>query len=157
MSMLETIKHSLSNSLRGTLSHINPVKAISELDIDIAKTRLTEDTHSIWELLFHTIFWQDIFIENIKGNDPKWEDEGSWPTEEYMQKDENFVKLKNRFKEGVEELERLMKTHDLEEKLKNTRDEPRLQLFIVAITHNSYHTGQIMFLKKILNAHKQKK
>lgn len=148
--MLEEIQFSLKNSLKGALSHINPAKAISELEIDIARIHISEDSHSIWQLLFHTVFWQDIFIENIKGNDPKWDDEGSWPTEEYMKKDENFEKLKKRFVDGLEALEELLERHDLQEKLPNNRNVPRIQLFTVAMTHNSYHVGQIMFLKKIL-------
>ena len=149
--MLKDIQFSLKNSFKGALSHINPVKAVTELDIKDARKHISEESHNIWQLLFHAVFWQDMFIENIKGNDPKWDDEGSWPTEEHMQNDENFEKLKNRFKEGVEELEKLMETLDLEEKLPNNRDIPRLQLFTVTITHNSYHVGQIVFLKKILN------
>ncbi|MHA1200747.1 MAG: DinB family protein, partial [Candidatus Heimdallarchaeaceae archaeon] len=107
-------------------------------------------SHSIWEILYHIVFWQDIFIENIKGNDPKWDDEGSWLKEEEMQEDRNFKKLQERFKEGKEEIERLIESTNLDEKLVYCRNEPRLQLIIVAITHNSYHTGQILIIRNIL-------
>ena len=139
--MKEIVTHSLRNGLKGAMSHKDPVKTISELDIDIAKKKVSEDSHSIWQILFHIVFWLDIFIENIKGNDPKWEDEASWPSEEHMDQDSNFVILQQKFVKGIEELNQLMEQLDLEEKLEPCRNEPRLQLFLVAITHNSYHTG----------------
>ncbi|MHA1200234.1 MAG: DinB family protein, partial [Candidatus Heimdallarchaeaceae archaeon] len=115
--MQELLQHSLKNGLKGSFSHANPVEAISELEVETAKTRLEGKSHSIWEILYHIVFWQDIFIENINGNDPKWDDEGSWPKEEEMQEDKNFKKLQERFKEGKEEIERLIESTDLDEKL----------------------------------------
>jgi uncharacterized damage-inducible protein DinB len=100
--------------------------------------------------LFHIVFWQNIFIENIKGNNPKWDDKGSWPTEEHMQNDGNFEELKARFKEGIEEIEQLIETVDFKERLDFWKKEPIMQFIIVAITHNSYHIGQIIILKNTL-------
>ena len=141
--------HSLKNGLKGAFAHANPIKAISELDIDLAtaRKRLTEDTHSIWDILFHLVFWQEIFIENIKGNDPKWDDEGSWPTDEHLQEDSNFDKLRKKFVDGIKEINNLIENENLEERLEFWRNEPKLQFVVVAMTHNSYHTAQILLLK----------
>ncbi|MCE7742161.1 MAG: DinB family protein [Candidatus Heimdallarchaeota archaeon] len=154
--MKEAIQYSLKNGLKGAFSHSNPVEAIASLDVSISRKRLAVDSHSIWEILFHIVFWQDIFIENIKGNDPEWDDKGSWPTEEHMEKKENFEQLKVRFKEGIEEIEKLTETVDLEERLIfGDNRPPRLQFVIVAITHNSYHTGQLLILRNILKTPKK--
>lgn len=150
--MINIIQHSLKNGISGAFSHVNPLEAIANLDLNIARKRLDEVSHSIWEILYHIVFWQDIFIENIKENNPKWDDEKSWLTEKHMQKDENFEQLKERFEEGIEEIGKLIDTVDLEKKLSFWENEPILQFIVVAITHNSYHIGQIMVIKKILNS-----
>ena len=149
--MLEIVLNSLKKGLAGAHSHINPLKAINELDISIDQARQKiEGLHSIWEILFHLVFWQDIFIENIKGNDAKWDDKGSWPTEEHLQKDENFQKLKERFIEGLKEVEVLIEEVNLKDRLPFWHNNPVLQFIVILITHNSYHIGQIMILKNIL-------
>ena len=146
--MLVFLQKSLGKGLNGAHSHINPLEAISDLDANIARTRIKGVNHSIWELLHHIVVWQNIFIENIKGNNPDWENVENWPTEESMERDDNFNVLLKRYQEGFREIENLINTVDLSKTSPYWKDDPILQFVVVAITHNSYHIGQIMAIKR---------
>ncbi len=148
--MLEQIQNSLKKGLAGAHSHINPLDAISDIDADLARKRLNEDSHSIWDILYHLVIWQDIFIENIKGKEADWEVQ-SWLTNESKLENEEFYNLKEKFKAGLLELKNLIEYVNLAEGLSFWHNDPVVQFVVVAITHNSYHTGQILYLKKILS------
>ena len=147
--MKEIVESSLKKGLIGAHSHINPLEAISDIDASLARKRLMDNSHSIWEILYHIVIWQDIFIENIKGNEANWE-VNSWPVENEMQSDEDFENLKGRFKRGLKEIKELIKSVNLAEQLSFWHNDPVLQFAVVAITHNSYHIGQIMYLKNLI-------
>ena len=151
--MKEIIENSLRKGLEGAHSHINPLDAILDIGASLARKRLMDNSHSIWEILYHLIIWQDIFTQNIKGTEANW-DVNSWPTEDEMKLDEDFEQLKERFKKGWKEIEGLIESVDLSEQLSFGNNDPIMQFAIVAITHNSYHIGQIMYLKKILTLKK---
>jgi uncharacterized damage-inducible protein DinB len=146
--MLEFIQKSLVKGLKGAYSHINPLEAILDSDASIARTKVEGVNHSIWEILHHIVVWQEIFIENIKGNNPDWENPGDWLTEESMQNDDDFSKLLQRYRGGFKELENLITTVDMSSTSPYWKDDPILQFIVVAITHNSYHIGQIMAIKR---------
>lgn len=149
--MKDSLQNSLYMGLNGSHSHINPMKAISDLTVNIARKRVNKSSHSIWELLYHLVVWQDILIENIKGNNPDWEGVQSWPTEEIMQTDDEFLSLLRRYQESFRELETLIKTVDLSKPHPFWQEYPILQYVVIAITHTSYHIGQIIATKKGLN------
>lgn len=148
--MLESVRDSLANGLNGANSHIAPLKAISGIDSCLARKKLEPYPHNIWELLHHIVVWQDVLIKNLKGYNPDWKGVQNWPTEESMQVEENFYDLLERYKEGLKELDALTKTVDLTRPMSEEYEDPIIHLVIVAITHNSYHLGQIMLLKKSL-------
>lgn len=148
--MLESVRDSLTNGLNGANSHIAPLKAISGIDPSLARKKLEHYPHNIWELLHHIVVWQDVLIENLKGNNPDWKGVQNWPTEESMQVEKNFYDLLERYKEGLKELDALTKTVELTRPMSEEYKDPIIHLVIVAITHNSYHLGQIMLLKKSL-------
>ena len=148
--MLESVRDSLTNGLNGANSHISPLKAISDIDSSLARKKLEPYPHNIWELLHHIVVWQDVLIENLKGNNPDWKGVQNSPTEESMQVEENFYYLRERYKEGLKELDALTRKVDLTRPMSEEYKDPIIHLAIVAINHNSYHLGQIMLLKKSL-------
>ena len=146
--MDELLQKSLTRGLEGKYSHIDPLEAIEGIDVSLARKKVEGATHTIWQLLHHIVVWQEIFIENIKGKEANWQPTDNWPSEETMEVDENFYKLLDRYKEGIKEIKELIKTIDFYKMLSFWEDDPVIQFIIIAITHNSYHIGQIMSIKR---------
>ena len=43
--------------------------------------------HSCWDLLHHTVFWQDIILKNLEGEYIDWNtinNEDNWPSDEFL-------------------------------------------------------------------------
>ncbi|MHA2309657.1 MAG: hypothetical protein ACXABJ_10290, partial [Candidatus Heimdallarchaeaceae archaeon] len=57
-----------------------------------------------------------------------------------------------KFKEDFQKVEELAKSVDFSKPIPSWQDNPSMQAFMVAITHNSYHLGQILVLKKALQS-----
>lgn len=153
MLMLEILQDVFTRGLEGLDSHINPEKALLNVDAELAKKKIEKFHHSIWDLLHHMDTWQNVVIESIEGKDIDWEDiskNKNWPTEESKNNSKNFERLMTSFLEGTNRVKQLIKSTDLAKPIPSWRDVPALTALMVVITHNSYHLGQIMVLKKNL-------
>ena len=100
--------------------------------------------HSIWDLLHHTVIWNDIFIQNIKGYQVSWEPENEWPKAKDKLIDNNFYFLIKKFNEQLFNIQGLLKRKDLDFRIKNkVSDSSEIQLttiklFITILQHISY-------------------
>ncbi|NPD89491.1 MAG: DinB family protein [Asgard group archaeon] len=151
--MIEILQDVFKKGLEGYDSHINPEKALSEVDSELCKKNLDGFPHSICDLLHHMITWQDVVVDSIKGKDIDWDDiskNKNWPTLESKEDASNFDKLKNRFLEGIQQVSNIIINTDLSKSISSWRNIPNVQALMIVVTHNSYHLGQIMVLKKNL-------
>ncbi len=72
----------------------------------------------------------------------------NWPTDDIKKKDENLSLLLDRFTKDFLRIKELIKTVDFSKSISSWQDNPIMQALMVAITHNSYHFGQILVLKR---------
>ena len=84
------IENSILSGLKAEFIHLDPMKAISGLTPETARKRPHNNAHSCWELLYHIVIWNDIFLDNIKGNPANWDPANNWPPKEELQKDDRF-------------------------------------------------------------------
>ena len=56
----------VKQSMIGAHTHINVLQALPGLIHDQATERTIENSHSTYELVYHMIIWQTVFIKNIK-------------------------------------------------------------------------------------------
>ena len=153
--MKEILQDVLIKSLDGYYSHIDSEKALSGLNSAIARANIADFPHSIWDILHHMVTWQGVVVDSILGKDIDWDNitkNQNWPTEESKKRDENFDALVTKFKEGLQKVKDLIKSVDLSKPIPSWKDNTVLQAIMVAITHNSYHLGQILVLKKALQS-----
>ena len=118
---------------------------------EIARKKIEGFQHCIWDLLHHIVTWQEVVIDSITDKEIDWDNinqNQNWPTNETKNKDENFNKLLARFKNDLQRIKDLIKTVDFSKPIASWDDNPVMQALMVAITHNSYHFGQIMALKR---------
>jgi len=151
--VIEAIKTGLS----GDFIHSDPKSILKDLTPAIARKNVPPYDHSTWDLLYHTVIWNDIFLSNIKGSIANWNPENNWPSEGDKANDQNFHDLIKRFEENLEEVYFLLHSDkiDFTKKQKisttNTAELTVIKLFITILQHISYHIGQIACVRKIVD------
>ena len=133
------------------------MKSVEGLTPTIARKKPADKYHSCWDLLHHTVYWQDILLNNLDGQFIDWttlSNEENWPTDEKLSKDENFIELVKKFKVNLETATKKFENIDLMKKIKigpeRTPAVTYFRLILVFLQHTSYHLGQIVTTRKLL-------
>ena len=151
--MQDMIKKSLKKGLLGANAHRNTREVVKNLTPAMAR-RKENNFHSSWELLAHTVVWQDAFLAAIEGKKINWKNIGqkkNWPSPEQMVEDSSFLELVENFKEGIDKAEKLIDSTELDKIVPLWEDLSVFETFLALVQHNSYHVGQIITVRKMLN------
>jgi uncharacterized damage-inducible protein DinB len=149
--MKEILQDVFIKGLEGHYSHIDPEKALSGLNPEIARKKIEGFKHCIWDLLYHICTWQGVVIDSITDEEIDWDNinqSENWPADEIKKKDKNFENLLIRFEEDLQRIKELIKNVDFSKPISSWQDKSIMQALMVVITHNSYHLGQILVLKR---------
>lgn len=115
--------------------------AVKGLTAEQASWTDGKGNHSVGQLTYHLVFWNQRNLENLKGEKPA----------NYSgDNDETFDKFDAKsWNETVRQLDEVM--NELEQWVQNA-DEAKLkesaQVFTHISTHNAYHIGQIIYVRK---------
>jgi uncharacterized damage-inducible protein DinB len=148
--------------LRGQGAHTDPLACIEDLSADLAARQAAGFPHSIAQLVFHMNYWMDYELRRIRGDHPAYPQHSSesFPSSPIPATAEEWNRLKNNFgallsdftalaKSPPEELERQIESmHPGDAKLAGTLEAVIWQM----VAHNSYHTGQIVMIRRALGA-----
>ncbi len=150
--MKEMVSNILKEGFHGHNTHVSPKKALLGLDADSARKVPCDRVHSCWEQLYHIVFWQDLVLEEVRGNVVDWtETHGKdWPKPESILDSSGWNKLVERFFKGLAEAEELLDTLDLQKPIPSWNDHPAFKAMLVLAQHNSYHIGQIVVARQAL-------
>lgn len=151
--MQESLVKTFIDGLYGKNTHLEPKKALEGLTETNARKK-PADNHSCWENIHHIVVWQEGLIEAIKGNKVDWSEiskNQNWPTEIQLSNSSNFPNLVKKFLNGLSRIEELLRTVNLDKQMPAWDDAPVLQAVIVLLQHNSYHLGQIVAVRKMLD------
>jgi DinB superfamily len=141
-----TLRSLLQHELRTTHNEADwfvPVNvAIDGLTAEQANWQPPEGSHSAGQLAYHILFWNRRNLARLRGE--KQENFSG-------NNDETFDKFDaKQWAETVKQLDQVMK--DLEN-LVDAADEAKLAMIAPTIgnicTHNAYHTGQIVYVRKL--------
>jgi uncharacterized damage-inducible protein DinB len=148
--------------LHGQGAHTDPIACIEDLSPDLAAQQIPNFPHSISQLVFHMNYWMDYELRRIRGQRPAYPEHNaeSFPTSPASVDAEEWDRLRKTFavllaefaslaKSPPEELQRQIESiHPGDAKLAGTLEAVIWQM----VAHNSYHTGQIAMIRRILNA-----
>ena len=141
------IREVIFERLHGKHIHIEPIIAVEDLsDID-AKRSISLYGKSIYELLFHIVFWLEYSVDLINGEDKDFKKGMDWETDQI-----SWYFLLEKFTKGISNLELIVKNWDLDAKLRINEE---LETYVAAevlgiIQHTSYHLGQIVYARRVL-------
>lgn len=148
----ETLRTQLLNAMSGRESHIDFDSAVKDFPPEARGKKPAGAPHSAWELLEHLrIAQRDIleFSRNPKHKSPKWPEE-YWPKTEAPPDEQAWDASIATFKKDASEFGKLVKdsSQDLFEPFEHGDGQTLLREALLVATHNSYHLGQLVFLKK---------
>jgi uncharacterized damage-inducible protein DinB len=145
--------------LKGGGAHLHFDDAIKDFPAALRGARATGLPHTAWQLLDHMRIAQwDIleFSRDAKHASPKFP-EGYWPESTEPPSDAAWKKSIAAFRRDLEEMKKLVASAD-EEKLyapiPHGDGQTLLREALLLADHNSYHLGQVVFLRKILDTRK---
>lgn len=149
--MKDLVVKIMTEALRGMYAHTNPGKVTAGLSPDEARKKPTEDIRSCWEILHHMVYWQDITLDVLRGKDVDMNEvtKHTWPERSELEDDEKWLKLIERYRDGLVEVRDILYSRELEEIVK-IFDVTIAQAVLVNAQHNSYHLGQLVDTRRAL-------
>ncbi|WP_318628163.1 DinB family protein [Paenibacillus polymyxa] len=144
----------LVKSLVGERGHIRVARALPDIDVELAGKKHTEMPYSIYQLLKHMIYWQQFMLEHLEGRKPQLPGNvmESWPEETGPQSEEAWQAVINEFLQGVDQAVQIAETAQLDDSLAHFPGETKAGLLRNIASHNSYHLGEIVLLRRIYGA-----
>jgi len=162
MKMSESMTHStLVELLYGKGAHANPVTAVRGIPAQLASRKLEGHPHSICQMVSHMNFWMDYEVRRIRQEDPPYPAHAadSWPSDSSPANEVEWEQEVARFAALIEELSILAQSDPefLNREVKAThtvhsqQSSSVLAVLWQTAVHNSYHVGQIVLLRRLLN------
>jgi hypothetical protein len=146
----------LVDALRGHQAHLDFDSATKDFPIEARGWKSAGSPHTAWQLLEHMRIAQwDIleFSRNPKHQSPDWP-EGYWPKTEAPSSSKAWDDSVKAFQRDASEFNNLVQ--DLQNKLLESFEhgdgQTLLREALLLICHNSYHLGQLVWLKKSYDA-----
>src|SRR5690348_340855 len=148
------LREQLISALKGDQSHLDFASAIADFPDHLRGAKPPGAPHSAWQLLEHLrIAQHDIleFSRNPKYKSPQWP-EGYWPAEETPIDGDAWNASVKAFQKDWRTFSKLIQDEkeDLFQPFAHGDGQTLLREALVLAAHNSYHLGQLVFLKKLL-------
>lgn len=153
------IRQQLLEFLTGENAHASVESAVKDFPSALYTEKPEGAPHNAWQLLEHIrITLHDLleFCTNPKYQALKWPEE-YWPKKTAPASAQAWNASVKSLKTDLHAFEKLIESPavDLYAKIPWGDDQPILREILLAIDHTSYHTGQLLMLRKQLNAWKK--
>src|SRR5258706_14061062 len=148
-------KH-LADLLRMKGAHLTFDAALSGFPAALRGAKPHGAPHSAWQLLEHMrIAQEDIldFSRNPEYRDKTFPDD-YWPATEAPPNDEAWESAVRKFQRDLKEMQALVAdtASDLLARIPHGKGQTLLREALLTADHNAYHLGQLVFLRKMLEA-----
>jgi hypothetical protein len=153
---MDPLRHHVSNLLAAKGAHINFHDAVEGFPPDLYGKRLPSAPFTAWQILEHMRIAQwDIleFSRDARHVSPKWPD-GYWPETDAPPDTEAWNDSVQQFNDDLAAMQELIERPeaDLLARIPHGEGQTLLREALILADHNSYHLGQLVFLRKILGA-----
>jgi DinB superfamily len=154
--MSDPIREQVVELLRGGQAHVTFEDAVKDFPAKLRGVKPKGAEHSAWEILEHIRIAQwDIleFSRHAKHDSPKWP-EGYWPEAEAPASDAAWKKTIEAIKMDRQTMIELVENPktDLFAKIPHGTGQNILREALLIADHNSYHSGELVLLRRILGA-----
>jgi uncharacterized damage-inducible protein DinB len=144
------VNEALGRALSGAGAHAGTADVFAALDWKHAGVRPANAPHSVYELLHHMIFWQEWVLSWLDGRRPRIPRHaaGSWTRRRGPSNRREWTATVRRFRQGLKALTRRAREADL---FSGDDRRSRLDMLHTIASHNSYHAGQVVLLRQLLD------
>ncbi|HXB72680.1 MAG TPA: DinB family protein [Candidatus Acidoferrales bacterium] len=151
-----SLRKHLATLLNMKGAHVKFVETVADFPVAMRGARPQSAPHTAWQLLEHMRMAQaDIldFSRNPKYQEKKFPDD-YWPSTEAPPSEDAWAQSILQFQNDLKAMQDLIAdtSHDLLAKLPHGTGQTLLREALVVADHNSYHLGQLVFLRKMLEA-----
>lgn len=148
------LRKQLVDAMKGHQAHIDFDSAIRDFPAELRGVKPSGAPHTAWQLLEHMRIAQwDIleFSRNAKHESPKWP-EGYWPKTDAPPDAQAWDASVQAFQKDARAMEHLVSDaqQDLFRPFEHGEGQTLLREALLIANHNSYHLGQLVYLKKAL-------
>ena len=145
------IHETTSKALSGKGAHVETANILAGLDWKLAGARPDGVPHSVYQLVNHMIYWQEWVVNWLDGRKPRPPKHaaGGWPGRESPANRREWERTVRRFRDVLDALDRRSRQAD---PLSKRGRMTRLEMLHIIGSHNSYHVGQVAFLRQLLAA-----
>jgi uncharacterized damage-inducible protein DinB len=148
--------------LYGKGAHASPLACVEDLSTELAGSAVSGFPHSIWQILGHLNYWMEYEISRIEGRRIPYPARAAdtWPKESKPASQTAWDREVARFARTFEALARvassdrevLMRPVEMTTPAHHEESNSVEAVLWQIVAHNSYHAGQIVVLRRILNA-----
>ena len=150
-----TLRKMIVDAMSGHHSHVDFDSVVEDFPPQLRGIKPLGASHSAWQLLEHIRIAQwDIleFTRNSKHKSPKWPD-GYWPKTDVPPSEKAWEDAVKSYQKDAHELgQTILNSELLLKPIEHGQGQTLLREALLVANHNSYHLGQMVFLKKILLA-----
>jgi len=142
--------------LKGGGAHATFKEAVDKLPAKLRGVKPDGLPYSIWQLTEHIRIaqWDMLqFCIDAKHESPKWPDE-YWPEETAPEDNDAWDKSIKQVNDDLDEFIALLKTADIYKKIPHGSGQNILREALQIADHTSYHSGEIIALRRVLKAWK---
>lgn len=144
----------ISGGMHGAWSHPDTLDVLEDVDHIMAGRMVDGLPFSIWQLTRHMVEWGWIMLNSMKGQDtksPQPDDNNFFPVESAPPDAESWNSHKMAFDELSKEAAKVAREIDPTIRFPQYDNISVADSMMVLISHNSYHTGQIVMIKRLLD------
>lgn len=151
--MDELWKEAFTRGFRGVWSHPDPFEALDGVNFGDAGKRVPGVVHTIWQISRHMTEWGWILVKKLQGVEVKGVDEESnfFPPDDSPKDEDSWNAHKLALKALAAESGKLLDDFDAERQFPDWDNITAADALMVLITHNAYHTAQIVAARKTLD------
>lgn len=144
----------LVKSLVGERGHIPIARALPDLTLELAGYTIEGIPYSIYQLVKHMGYWQDFMLTHLEGGQPQRPTsvQESWPAEKAPAEERQLQEAIAHLLQGVDKAVAIAQSAKLDEPLAHFPGETKGGLLRNIASHNSYHLGEIVLLRRLQGA-----
>jgi len=148
------VTQSMNGAFEGRHAHPPPSHVLSGLDAALAGAKLDGFPHTIHQLVQHLVFWQDMGLDWIQRTEPPPDIDNSadWSWDAAPADDAAWRETLDRFFGGLDLAKRTMAKEDLATTIPGWDHVSRLDVLQTIASHNSFHLGQVVSMRRLLGA-----
>ena len=154
MAQSDPLRKHLLNVLRMEGAHADFDATVEGFPSKLRGKKIAGAPHTAWQLLEHMrIAQEDIldFSRNPDYQEKKFPDD-YWPATEAPPSDAAWDQSADRFRKDMKAMEHLVSTGDLMARIPHGTGQTLLREALLVADHNSYHLGQLMFVRRTLES-----